>query len=66
MEINNGHQGMNLKITTDAKKTIKSINGDGFTLFGYEERDLLNQEFENFFQRNLRFPLYFQVQRKPN
>jgi Fe-S cluster biosynthesis and repair protein YggX len=40
---------MNLKITTDAKKTIKSINDDGFTLFGYEERDLLNQEFENFF-----------------
>jgi len=42
---------MDFKITTDAQKTIKSIKGDGFSLFGYEERDFLNQKVEKFFSK---------------
>ena len=40
---------MGFKITTDSKKIIKSINGDGFYLLGYKEIDFLNQEVESFF-----------------
>jgi signal transduction histidine kinase len=39
---------MGFKITTDAKKTIKSVNGDGFSLFGYEEKDFLDKKIETF------------------
>jgi signal transduction histidine kinase len=42
---------MDFKITTDSKKTIKSITGDGFSLFGYEEKDFLGQEVESFFAK---------------
>ncbi len=42
---------MDFTITTDAKKTIKSINGDDFYLFGYKEIDFLNQEVEKFFSK---------------
>jgi len=55
---------MDFKITTDIKKTIKSIKGDGFSLFGYDEKDFLNQEVENFFQ--WKAGCYFQVRRRPS
>lgn len=42
---------MDFKITINAKKTIKSINGNGFTLLGYEEKDFLDQEVETFFSK---------------
>jgi len=47
---------MGFKITTDAKKTIKSINGDGISLFGYEEKDFLGQEVETFFSKESEVP----------
>ncbi|MBT5472104.1 MAG: GAF domain-containing protein, partial [Nitrospina sp.] len=50
---------MDFKITTDAKKTIKSIKGDGFSLLGYEEKDFLNQEVENFFSKESGVPVLF-------
>lgn len=40
---------MNFTITTDSKKIIKSINGEGISLLGYKEVDFLNQEIEKFF-----------------
>lgn len=42
---------MDFKITTDAKKIIKSINGDGISLFGYKEMDFLSQEVGKFFSK---------------
>jgi len=50
---------MDFKITTDAKKTIKSINGDGFYLLGYEEKDFLDQEVETFFSKESGVPVLF-------
>jgi signal transduction histidine kinase len=47
---------MDFKITTDAKKNIKSINGDGISLFGYKEIDFLNQNIEKFFSKERGVP----------
>ncbi len=50
---------MGLKIITDAKKTIKSVHGESFYLFGYEEKDFLGQEIESFFSIEGGVPVLF-------
>jgi len=50
---------MNIKITTDANKIIKEVNGDSFDTFGYEVKEILGEKFEKFVSEEKGVPALF-------
>ncbi len=50
---------MKFEITTDANNTIKSINGDGISSFGYGKKEILGQDVTKYFSCEIGSPELF-------